>query len=145
MKLKFNLFFLLVLLVNYSFCQKNNLPNYNQRNIDYINKNFRDKKVCCDSIHTVLKATSNYPSGCYEYLKKIDPSSEKILQGDILQIQKRGNKTMEVVVFEIIDKDHYKIAKRYSCKESVSFYLEDFKIRKRQQKRISFYRPKHYI
>jgi hypothetical protein len=128
-----------------SFSQKDNLPNYNQRNIDFVNKNLRDIKVCCDSIHTVLKATSNIPNGCYEYLKKIDPKNEKILPGDILQIQKKGRKTMEVVVFEIIGESHYKIAKRFSCKDTLSFYLENLKIRKRHQKRISIHRPKHYI
>lgn len=145
MKLKFNLVFLFVLLVNYNFSQKGVLPNYNQRNIDFVSKNLSDKKVCCDSIKTILKANGNYPNGCYEYLKKIDSNKEKILPGDILQIKKRGHKMMEVVVFEVIDEQHYKIAKACSCKGTISFYLEDLKIRKRQQKYMSFHRPKHYI
>lgn len=140
MKLKFNLVFLFFLLMNYNFSQKDVLPNYNQRNIDFVTKNLSDKKVCCDSIKTIVKAL-----GFYEYLKKIEPRKEKILPGDILQIQKRGNKMMEVIVFEIIDEQHYKIAKACSCKGTLSFYLEDLKIRKRQQKYMSFHRPKHYI
>lgn len=140
MKLKFNLVFLFFLLVNYNFSQKDVLPNYNQRNIDFVTKNLNDKKVCCDSIKTIVKDL-----GFYEYLKKIEPNKEKILPGDILQIQKRGNKIMEVIVFEIIDEHHYKIAKAYSCKEALSFYVEDLKIRKRHQKRMSFHRPKHYV
>lgn len=140
MKLKFNLVFLFFLLVNYNFSQKDVLPNYNQRNIDFVTKNPGDKKVCCDSIKTIVKEL-----GFYEYLKKIEPSKEKILPGDILQIKKRSHKMMEVVVFEVIDEQHYKIAKACSCKGTISFYLEDLKIRKRQQKYMSFHRPKHYI
>jgi len=151
-------FYLTLLL---AFCtvqiQAQEIPEINKKIIDYV-KTVIGKKVdygeCWDLAYRAVTKNNCEWDGKYKWGQEIDPETDSVFPGDILQFYnvtlkyKDGNKIYKevfklhtAIIYSVKGKGHYEIAHQNNAFSGRKVGLSDLDIRNKISGTIEFYRP----
>lgn len=133
------------------------IPELNQKIVDYIKTQIGkkvDKGECWDLAYEVLKRNNCEWDGKYRFGEKINPETDSVFPGDILQFynvtlkNKSGNMTYTetygkhtAIIYSIKGKGIYEIAHQNNGYSGRKVGISELNIKNKKSGIIEFYRP----
>ncbi len=154
--LKKILIILVVMLTGIMFGQ-GQTPALNQKIVDYVASQVGkrvDRGECWDLAYEALTKNNCQWDGKYAYGKKVNPATDSIYAGDLLQFEgvtvkyHENNATVKesfphhtAIVYQVMGKGHYKIAHQNFGNTAKKVVVTELKLTNKVSGTITFYRP----
>jgi hypothetical protein len=147
----------LILLLSGILGAQGQTPALNQKITDYVTTQIGkkvDRGECWDLAYQALTQNNCEWDGRYAYGKKVNPNTDSIYAGDLLQFEgvtvkyKENNMIVKesfphhtAIIYQVLGKGHYKIAHQNFGNTAKKVVVTELKLSNKVSGTIFFYRP----
>ena len=138
-------------------CLPAQIPDLNKKIWDYVNSQIGkkvDRGECWDLAYQALTQNNCAWDGKYVFGKKVDPDTDSIYPGDLIQFEnvvitysENGTKFEEMyphhtaIVYKVLEKQRYEIVHQNFGKFGKKVGISDLDLTRKHSGKLMFYRP----
>lgn len=152
-----NIVIALLIVLSGTLCVQGQTPELNQKIVDYATSQIGkkvDRGECWDLAYQALTQNDCAWDGRYAFGKKLNPKTDSIYAGDILQFEKVTIKYKEnnilyqesyphhtAIIYRVMGRGYYKIAHQNFEKFGKKVGISELRLANKTSGSVTFYRP----